>query len=229
MNLFINDIQVSIIRPEKKLDKHEFNTIIDANSESITLARLLHRTWIKHVRAADVNKLLDVLDTAIPHGLISLTLSVDDYSEVKKFLKKKFKVIKAAGGLVKKRDKFLMIYRLKKWDLPKGKLNSGENNKEAAQREVQEECNIQVKVKKKLCTTWHTYTMKKNRILKKTVWYTMSLEDSSHMKPQLEEDIEELRFMTPKEVFHALQHSYKSIAFVVDSYFKKEKAPAKSD
>ncbi|MEM6522788.1 MAG: NUDIX domain-containing protein [Bacteroidota bacterium] len=229
MNLFINDIQVKIIRPEKNPDKREFNTIIDANNEPITLAKLLHRTWIKHVRVTDVNKLLDVLDTTIPHGLISLTLSVDNYPEVKKFLKKKFKVIEAAGGLVKKRDKFLMIYRMKKWDLPKGKLDPGENNRAAAQREVEEECNIQIKVKKKLCTTWHTYTMKKNRILKKTVWYTMSLVDARDMKPQVEEDIEELRFMTPKEVFHALQHSYKSIAFVLDSYFRKEKELAKSD
>ncbi len=128
MNLFINDIQVKIIRPEKNLDKREFNTIIDANKEPITLAKLLHRTWIKHVRQADVDKLLDVLDTTIPHELISLTLSVDDYTGVKKFLKKKFRVIKAAGGLVKKSDKYLMIYRMKKWDLPKGKLYLGEKN-----------------------------------------------------------------------------------------------------
>ena len=116
-----------------------------------------------------------------------------------------------------------MIYRMKKWDLPKGKLDPGESDIEAAKREVEEECNVKVAVKKKLCTTWHTYTMKKNKILKKTVWYTMTLTDGSSMKPQLEEDIEELRFMTPKEVFHALQHSYKSIAFVFDKYFKKEK------
>ncbi|MEM6360632.1 MAG: NUDIX domain-containing protein [Bacteroidota bacterium] len=223
MNLFINDIQVRIIGPEENPDKREFNTIIDADGESITLAKLLHRTWIKHARQTDVNKLLDVLDTAIPHGLYALTLSVDDYSGIKKFLKKKFKVIKAAGGVVKKREKLLMIYRMKKWDLPKGKLDPGESDIEAAKREVEEECNVKVAVKKKLCTTWHTYTMKKNKILKKTVWYTMTLTDGSSMKPQLEEDIEELRFMTPKEVFHALQHSYKSIAFVFDKYFKKEK------
>ncbi len=223
MNLFINDIQVSIIGPETSPDKREFNTIINADHEPITLAKLLHRTWIKHAREEDVDKILDVLDTSIPHGLISLTLSVDDYPAIKKFLKKKFKVIKAAGGLVRKREKFLMIYRMKKWDLPKGKLDPGENEKEAAHREVEEECNVKVKVKSKLCTTWHTYTMKRKKILKKTVWYTMNLVDNSEMKPQVEEDIEELRFMTPKEVFHALQHSYKSITFVFDRYFQKEK------
>ncbi len=223
MNLFINDMQVAILGPDKRPEEREFNTIINADQEPITLAKLLHRTWIKHARQEDVDKLLDVLDTSTPHGLISLTLSVDDYEEIKRFLKQKFKVIKAAGGLVKKGEKFLMIYRLKKWDLPKGKLDPGEKNKQAAQREVEEECSIEVKVKKKLCTTWHTYTMKRKKILKKTVWYLMSTVDHSGMKPQMEEDIEELRWMSPKEVFHALQHSYKSIAFVFDAYNRKEK------
>ncbi len=229
MNLFINDIQVVILGPEKRPDKREFNTIINADHEPITLAKLLHRTWIKHAREEDVDKILDVLDTAIPHGLISLTLSVDDYPGIKKFLKKKFKVIRAAGGLVKKGEKFLMIYRMKKWDLPKGKLDPDEKDRQAAKREVEEECNIEVKVKKKLCTTWHTYTMKRKKILKKTVWYMMTAVNHSDMKPQTEEDIEELRWMSPKEVFHALQHSYKSIAFVFDAYSRKEKEIADAD
>ena len=224
MNLFINDIKVSIHKPDKVLDRHEFNTIIDADKEPITLAKLLHRTWIKNAREADVDRLLDVLDTSSPHGLIALTLTVDDYKGVKAFVKKKFKVVKAAGGLVQKGDKFLMIYRMKKWDLPKGKLDPEEKNKAAAKREVEEECNIEVRVKNKLCTTWHTYTMNRKKILKRTVWYTMVAVSYANMKPQLEEDIEELRWMTPKEAFHALQHSYKSIAFVVDRYFQKEKA-----
>ena len=228
MNLFINDIQVAILGPDKRPNKREFNTVINADQEPITLAKLLHRTWIKHARQEDVDKLLDVLDTSIPHGLISLTLSVDDYEETKRFLKRKFKVIKAAGGLVKKGEKFLMIYRMKKWDLPKGKLDPGEKNIQAAQREVEEECNIEVKVKKKLCTTWHTYTMKRKKILKKTVWYLMSTVNHADMKPQMEEDIEELRWMSPKEVFHALQHSYKSIAFVFDAYTQKEKETAEA-
>ena len=116
-----------------------------------------------------------------------------------------------------------MIYRLKKWDLPKGKLDKGENHRLAAKREVEEECNVKVEVQEKICTTWHTYTMKRRQILKKTVWYTMDIVKHDKMKPQIEEDIEEVRWMSPKEVYHALQHSYKSISFVFDAYYKKEK------
>ncbi|UII23256.1 NUDIX hydrolase [Fulvivirga ligni] len=223
MNLFINDIPVQLVKATEKLDKREFNNIINAEVEPITQAKLLHRVWIKHVKREDLDHLFDLLDTTVPQGLIALTLTIDDYDDMKKFLKKKFKIIKAAGGIVRKKDKILMIYRLKKWDLPKGKLDKGEGNRVAAQREVEEECNVKVDLQAKICTTWHTYTMKKRRILKKTAWYSMDIVKDSKMKPQLEEDIEEVRWMTRKEIFHALQDSYKSIGFVFDQYFQKEK------
>ncbi len=223
MNLFINDTPVQILRPTVQPDKSEFNVIIDSHTEPITKAKLLHRVWIKHAKTDEIEKLLDLLDTTSLAGLISLTLSVDDYEVVKQFLKRKFKIIKASGGLVRKKDKVLMIYRLKKWDLPKGKLEKDENPKLAAKREVEEECGIEVNLGSKICTTWHTYTMKKKRILKKTTWYVMDIISDKNMSPQIEEDIEEVRWMTPKEIFHALEHSYKSISFVFDKYFEREK------
>ncbi|MEQ8927804.1 MAG: NUDIX domain-containing protein [Fulvivirga sp.] len=223
MNLFINDIPVQILDALHKPDKRDFNTIINAEVEPITKAKLLHRVWVKNAKIDEIEKILDVLDTTSIGGLISLTLTVEHYDVVKTFLKKKFKIIKAAGGLVRKKDKILMIYRLKKWDLPKGKFEKDEKPKQAAQREVEEECNIQVNLRNKICTTWHTYTMKKKQILKKTTWFLMDIVRDKEMMPQIEEDIEEVRWMTPKEVFHALDDSYKSIRFVFDRYFAQEK------
>jgi ADP-ribose pyrophosphatase YjhB (NUDIX family) len=115
-----------------------------------------------------------------------------------------------------------MIYRLKKWDLPKGKKEKGENYKQTAVREVGEECSIAVKLGTKICTTWHTYTMNKRAMLKKTKWYVMDSVDDSRMKPATEEDIEETRWMSPKEVYHALEHSYKSISYVFEQFYEKE-------
>ncbi|MDX1627786.1 MAG: NUDIX domain-containing protein [Fulvivirga sp.] len=227
MNLFINDIPVMIIRATERPDKSHFNHIINATHEPITLAKLLNRVWIKHATQEDIDRLLDLLDTTSPRGLISLTLTVVDYDDIKAFIKKKFKVIKAAGGVVRKGEKVLMIYRLKKWDLPKGKLEKKEKTKEAAKREVEEECNVKVDVKNKLCTTWHTYTMKRKKVIKQTTWYNMKIVKHNNMEPQVEEDIEEVRWMTPKEVYHALQSSYKSIAFVFDEYFKARKKKQK--
>jgi ADP-ribose pyrophosphatase YjhB (NUDIX family) len=115
---------------------------------------------------------------------------------------------------------------MKKWDLPKGKKETGEDYRRTAEREIKEECGVEAKVGKKICTTWHTYTMNKNNMLKKTRWYVMECIDDSKIKPQLEEDIEELRWMSQKEVFHALQNSYRSIRFVFEEYYKKKERPS---
>jgi len=57
-------------------------------------------------------------------------------------------------------------------------------------------------------------------MLKKTRWYVMDLVDDSKMRPASQEDIEEIRWMNPKEVYHALEHSYKSIRYVFERYYE---------
>jgi 8-oxo-dGTP pyrophosphatase MutT (NUDIX family) len=220
MNLFINDIPVSVLESGQQPEEGHFNLSIDSRKETITKAKLIHHVWVYNVSTQHLDVILDLINTKVPTNLLSLSITVDDYQAVKLYLKGKFKVIKAAGGLIIKKDKFLMIYRMKKWDLPKGKKESGEKFKQTAEREVEEECNVQVKVGKKLCTTWHTYTMNKNSMLKKTRWYVMELIDDSNSQPSVDEDIEELRWMNQKEVYLALENSYKSIRFVFEEYYK---------
>lgn len=222
MNLFVNDIPIRILRVNEMPPTGHINYELSASEEPITKAKLFHHVWIHDVSIFDMDLILDLLNSKVPTNLFSLHLSAKDYEALKIFILSKFKVIKAAGGLVKKKDRFLMIYRMKKWDLPKGKKESGERYKETAVREVEEECNVKVKLGKKICTTWHTYTMNKNSMLKKTKWYEMELLDDSKSKPSLEEDIEELRWMTQKEVYHALENSYKSIHFVFEQYYNRK-------
>jgi ADP-ribose pyrophosphatase YjhB (NUDIX family) len=167
----------------------------------------------------DFDLIIGFLDSKVPTNVLSLALSVKDYTGIKDYLRSRFKVVKAAGGLIRKKDKFLMIYRMKKWDLPKGKKEKGERNRQTAVREVEEECNVSVKLGGKICTTWHTYTMNKNAMLKKTRWFVMDIVDDSRMRPAQEEDIEETRWMNHKEVYHALEHSYKSISYVFEQYY----------
>jgi ADP-ribose pyrophosphatase YjhB (NUDIX family) len=228
MIIFINDIPVRILKTDEQPDKGRINLIIDASEEPLTQAKLIHHVWVQNVSDDDLNILLNFLDSKIPTNLFSLYLSVKDYDGIKHFLRKKFKVVKAAGGLVRKKDKFLMIYRMKKWDLPKGKIEKGEKNRKAAVREVEEECNVTVKVEGKICTTWHTYTMNRRAMIKKTRWYVMDVVDDSKMRPEISEDIEETRWMNGKEVYHALEHSYKSISHVFEKYYSMmEIKPAK--
>jgi ADP-ribose pyrophosphatase YjhB (NUDIX family) len=222
MIIFINDIPVKILKADEKPDSGHINSVVDAATEPITQAKLIHHVWIKNADDDDFDVILGFLNSKVPTNLFSLLISVDDYDAIKFYLKNKFKIVKAAGGLIRKKDKFLMIYRMKKWDLPKGKKEKNENNKQTAIREIAEECNITVKLGAKICTTWHTYTMNKRAMLKKTKWYLMESVDDSRMKPDLTEDIEEIRWMSPKEVYHALEHSYKSINYVFEQYYKME-------
>jgi ADP-ribose pyrophosphatase YjhB (NUDIX family) len=219
MIIFINDIPVRILKSGEEPDGGRINHIIDAAADKITPAKLINHVWVKNVSESDFDVLLDFLDSKVPTNVLSLAITVNDYVAIKMHLRSKFKVVKAAGGLVRKKDKSLMIYRMKKWDLPKGKKEKSEKYKETAVREVEEECNITVRLGKKICTTWHTYTMNKRAMIKKTRWYVMDLVDDTRMRPQVNEDIEETRWMSQKEVYHALEHSYRSIRYVFEMYY----------
>jgi len=221
MIIFINDVPVRILKNNEKPDSGHVNHIIDAALEPITQAKLIHHIWVQNAIEKDLDLLLGFLNSKVPISLLSVVISAKNYSTIKSYFKSKFKIIKAAGGLIRKKDKFLMIYRMKKWDLPKGKKERKEKYKQTAVREVMEECNISVKLGKKICTTWHTYTMNKSAMLKKTRWYAMEVSDDSKMRPDVQEDIEEVRWMNPKEVYHALEHSYKSIHYVFEKYYDK--------
>jgi ADP-ribose pyrophosphatase YjhB (NUDIX family) len=228
MIIFINDVPVRILKASEQPDQGRVSVTIDASEGPLTQAKLIHHVWIQNVTENELAVLLNFLDSKVPTNLLSLYLSVIDYDTIKQYLRSRFKVVKAAGGLVRKKEKFLMIYRMKKWDLPKGKIEKGEKNRKAAAREVEEECNVTVKVDGKICTTWHTYTMNKRAMLKKTRWYVMDVVDDSKMRPDAAEDIEETRWMNGKEVYHALEHSYKSISYVFEQYFEMmEIKPAK--
>jgi 8-oxo-dGTP pyrophosphatase MutT (NUDIX family) len=228
MIIFINDIPVRILKADEQPGEGRVNHIVDAAQEPVTQAKLIYHVWIQNVGEQELNTLLNFLDAKVPTSVLSISVSVKDYDATKQYLRSKFKVVKAAGGLVRKKDKFLMIYRLKKWDLPKGKREKDETSKQAAVREVEEECNVTVKLGQKICTTWHTYTMNKRAMIKKTRWYVMDIVDDTRMRPQPTEDIEETRWMNRKEVYHALEHSYKSINYVFEQYYEvMEINPAK--
>lgn len=116
---------------------------------------------------------------------------------VYKQLKKHFKLIKAAGGIVFNKDgELLLIKRLGLWDLPKGKIEPGEDQRLAALREVHEECGLNfLGILNKVAYTYHAYFLKGRWILKKTTWYKMAALGDIRVTPQLEENITEVRWV----------------------------------
>jgi 8-oxo-dGTP pyrophosphatase MutT (NUDIX family) len=103
-----------------------------------------------------------------------------------------FKQIEAAGGVVyNTSNQILFIFRRGFWDLPKGKIDKGETPEVAAIREIQEETGLKIVTfrDKKAYNTYHTYTHKEKRVLKKTYWYACETPELD-LVPQTTEDIE---------------------------------------
>lgn len=128
----------------------------------------------------------------------SLTLYYAPLEKLKADFDMQFTILEAAGGLVlNQKSEILFIFRRGSWDLPKGKIDSGETIEQAAVREVQEETGLkEVEIIQPLDITFHTYKDKKNkRILKKTYWFIMNTNEQD-LIPQLEEDIELASWMT---------------------------------
>ena len=134
-------------------------------------------------------------------------------------IKKRIKLIKAAGGLVKNgKGKFLFIHRLGKWDLPKGKVDEGESMRKAAVREVQEECGIRVDyLGRKIASTYHLYFMKGELVLKKTNWYEMGVNKVPKLTPQLEEDITDALWLGEDQLGSIRKNTYPLIADLLDT------------
>lgn len=129
--------------------------------------------------------------------------------------------IKAGGGIVRNsKNEILFIYRKKKWDLPKGKIESGETIKEGARREVMEECGItQLKVRDKIATTHHAYIMKNKNVLKKTNWYLMYSE-ATEFTPQKEEDISKVRWIPEDKMSKVYKNTYRNIKTLLKKYLE---------
>ncbi|MBC6989312.1 MULTISPECIES: NUDIX hydrolase [Hymenobacter] len=220
MNVFINDIPLIIKKNSEKVYKHKYDLIL-TSEDDFSSKDLVGDVLVRDVTDSFLDRLLRLMEVKKLKKLKSLTLLARKKSRLILHLKDQFRIVKAAGGLVVKDGLVLMIYRLGKWDLPKGKLKKEEDPALGALREVEEECNIKIDIGEKLPSTWHSYAYNGNKILKKTNWYIMQCTDDTLMKPQAEEYIEEVRWMTPQEALTVLEEAYASIALVVRHYLSE--------
>lgn len=163
---------------------------------------------------------IDILPTLLnllehDKKLSNVIFLVNDVEECFEQFKSFFTVIEAAGGVVKNaNNETLFIYRLDKWDLPKGKIEKGEQVEEAALREVEEECAVSgLVIKKQLNDCYHIYHLKEKPILKRTFWFEMFTDFDGKLIPQQEEGIEKVEWLTNKQIEEVvLKNTYASIA-----------------
>ena len=137
-------------------------------------------------------------------------LLAEDPKAAFKKIKENCLLIKAAGGLVRNSNNdYLFIFRNKKWDLPKGKVEKGEKMKEAAVREVEEECGVSILTNgERLCKTFHIYELGNRIVLKKTNWYEMTVKGQPKLIPQKEEGITKAGWFGKKDLEPLLKNTY---------------------
>jgi 8-oxo-dGTP diphosphatase len=108
--------------------------------------------------------------------------------------------VRAAGGLVRRRrddgvDEVLVVHRpaYDDWTFPKGKLEPGEREEDAAVREVEEETGLRCRLERELATTHY----RDSRGRPKTVRYWLMSPIGGRLAPANE--VDEVRYVPPSE------------------------------
>jgi ADP-ribose pyrophosphatase YjhB (NUDIX family) len=186
----------SIFIGEKRKSNQQFESIFELNEPD----------------ADEINFIIDWVlkeKEAVQH----IFLNSKNLEHLWALFQEQFSLIGAAGGKVHNSNgELLLIYRLGKWDLPKGKMEAGETPEQSAVREVEEECGIKnLKLGKQLLNTYHVYVQKEERILKTTYWFEMSYAGNEQLTPQKEEAIEKAVWVSTSDLSVQLSNTYKSL------------------
>ena len=132
---------------------------------------------------------------------------------------REFELVRAAGGMVRSDDCFLVIERNGFWDIPKGKMEKGETPEMSAYREIEEECGISGhQIQELLTITYHTYSYKGRLVLKKTFWFNFTYSGQEVLEPQAEEGITKVEWFSEDRISEIRSNTYGSINDVLDAY-----------
>lgn len=160
---------------------------------------------------------LEALDYLEDKNVPGVIIEEHDAEALMAHMGEYFTIVQAGGGVTyNDKGEILFIFRRGKWDLPKGKLDKGENLEECALREVSEETGVQGLSSQGLVIgTWHIYKERGSNLIKYTEWYRMKTSDSRKLKPQTDEDIIEARWVAPDAVGPLMNNTYKAIKDVL--------------
>ena len=194
------------------------NKFIELSSNDIQNSQnqAIKKSYLLNDNKLNFNKIIDEFLFDPSNDNIKIVSS--DLNSLLELFKSKFYYIEAAGGFIEKDNEFLFIHRQGIWDLPKGKLEKGETIKNAAIRECEEECGIkQLTITKQLSSSFHLYKYKKGFALKQSYWFYMKSDYSKKLTPQIEEDIDEVKWFSKHEIETIIiKHTYYTIRDVIN-------------
>jgi 8-oxo-dGTP pyrophosphatase MutT (NUDIX family) len=168
-------------------------------------------------RGATLNSFTEALQLMDQPGCKGALIEDASEAALQEQLAAMYLPIKAGGGLVYNEDHaLLMIFRRGKWDLPKGKLDEGEEIEACALREVIEETGLaNLLMDRHLCDSFHIYSQDGHQYLKQTTWYKMRGTVEDKLTPQKEEHIMEAKWVTEKEIGSYAARTYEAIRDVL--------------
>jgi 8-oxo-dGTP diphosphatase len=111
-------------------------------------------------------------------------------------------VIRAAGGLVIRDGRVLLVHRPKydDWSFPKGKLEKGESWEDAAVREVEEETALRCELGAYVGSTHYEYREKQKEVR----YYLMTPAD----EPHAQNEVDDVRWATFEEAVALLSYDH---------------------
>ena len=142
-----------------------------------------------------------------------------DAEQLFEIIKGDCKYVEAAGGYVLNAlGQSLVIVRNGLYDLPKGKIEPGEDPETAAVRKVNEETGVSPKIDRKLIDTYHFYRWgdEKEVTIKKTHWYLMTLLGNQATKPQTEEGITSCIWMDDDMIDNVTKRTHRNLKIIFD-------------
>lgn len=177
--------------------------------------QLRHGLFYKYRNVEDLKELLTFYWKL--KRIDSLFVFHHDIEELRERFKSCFQQVYAAGGLVRNKEgRYLIMKRRGKWDLPKGKVNRNETFEQAAIREVSEECGLQgLEITSPLLSTYHSYYIDEQIILKRTCWFEMLYADNKEPVPQLDEDITEIIWLGSEDLGKITDNTYLAVIDVL--------------
>lgn len=184
--------------------------------------------WMENAGTQHLPKLIEEIQTPALEAAVLISKNPKDLLDG---FKKQLHLVQAGGGLIHiDRSEVLLIFRRGKWDLPKGKLDEGEDLEQCALREIEEETGLKhLRSEGLLYVTYHTYhhtgkrSLKVKHVLKETYWYLVEGDRNDALMPQTDEDIEKCEWVKISDLAPYLENAHTSLIDVVAAGMKELK------